>query len=800
MVALTATRSAAMPQIVGDARRASPRDAGRSAAPRRSRHVEIGDAAAPRAARGRPHARGSDRDAAPFHCGSEGGKWAPISPSPQAPSSASVSACSATSASEWPTRPRVMRDRDAAERHCVARPEGVDVIAVADADVAESASAASPASRSVGRRDIPRLVSFMLPGSPATIAHRHARPFGDRRIVGEDRSRRRRRRSMRGQDRREAEALRRLRGIEPVARDRCRRPARRRSTASACRRPAGRHAASALVERADHPVDQRRVDEGPRRVMDQHARRARSARAPRAQRAPSPGGSRRRSPAASAGCSRDAAAIERCVVVGDDDDDRSDAGMRQERVERPREDGTAADGRYCFGTSAWPARSPRPAATIRAATVDMRRTCALAWIAAMYRSRRAAAPWMTATSLRACVMPQSLTKIWAAIGSCLMNMHVQHRGSRIALGRRRSRSGRCDSATASSSRRCRASPTSRSARSRTRFGAGLVVSEMVASEQLAQGDTRSGDARRARRPGPSTWSSSPAARRTGWPRARDRGDRAGADIIDINMGCPAKKVTGGYSGSALMRDLDHALSPDRGDGRRRRRAGDAEDAARLGRGDRSTRPSSRAAPSRPACSWSPSTAARAASSIRARPTGARSARVKEAVSIPVIANGDIVGRRRRSRRCSQRPAPTAVMIGRGAYGAPWSPAHVAAYAAAGRACRRAGGAALAELRRRALRGDARALRRRTSACAARASTSAGTSTGCAPAAPAALRQAMLTDDRAARRSLRLLAAPFGRRSRSEEGGMNVDAPAVGTRPRERPAQARSSTRCRIRCS
>ena len=34
---------------------------------------------------------------------------------------------------------------------------------------------------------------------------------------------------------------------------------------------------------------------------------------------------------------------------------------------------------------------------------------------------------------------------------------------------------------------------------------------------------------------------------------------AGADIIDINMGCPAKKVTSGYSGSALMRDLDHAL-------------------------------------------------------------------------------------------------------------------------------------------------------------------------------------------------------------------------------------------------
>ncbi len=55
-------------------------------------------------------------------------------------------------------------------------------------------------------------------------------------------------------------------------------------------------------------------------------------------------------------------------------------------------------------------------------------------------------------------------------------------------------------------------------------------------------------------------SSLPAARRAGWPRARARPTDAGADIIDINMGCPAKKVTGGYSGSALMRDLDHALT------------------------------------------------------------------------------------------------------------------------------------------------------------------------------------------------------------------------------------------------
>ena len=44
----------------------------------------------------------------------------------------------------------------------------------------------------------------------------------------------------------------------------------------------------------------------------------------------------------------------------------------------------------------------------------------------------------------------------------------------------------------------------------------------------------------------------------------------GADIIDINMGCPAREVTGKQSGSALMRDLDHAARLDPGRGRRRR--------------------------------------------------------------------------------------------------------------------------------------------------------------------------------------------------------------------------------------
>ena len=56
----------------------------------------------------------------------------------------------------------------------------------------------------------------------------------------------------------------------------------------------------------------------------------------------------------------------------------------------------------------------------------------------------------------------------------------------------------------------------------------------------------------------------------------------GAEIIDINMGCPAKHVTNGASGSALMRDLDHALTLIEAVVAIGARSGDAEDAARLG--------------------------------------------------------------------------------------------------------------------------------------------------------------------------------------------------------------------------
>lgn len=93
-----------------------------------------------------------------------------------------------------------------------------------------------------------------------------------------------------------------------------------------------------------------------------------------------------------------------------------------------------------------------------------------------------------------------------------------------------------------------------------RWGAGLVVSEMVACETLAQG--REDVIRRMKADpecGPHVVQL--AGREAKWMEVGARlAQDAGAEIIDINMGCPARQVTRGLSGSALMRDLDHAMT------------------------------------------------------------------------------------------------------------------------------------------------------------------------------------------------------------------------------------------------
>ncbi len=91
------------------------------------------------------------------------------------------------------------------------------------------------------------------------------------------------------------------------------------------------------------------------------------------------------------------------------------------------------------------------------------------------------------------------------------------------------------------------------------WGAPLVVSEMVASESLVNANKDM--SRRAIGEHLAPFVIQLAGRKAFWmAEAAKRVEDLGADIIDINMGCPAKQVTKGLSGSALMRDLDHALT------------------------------------------------------------------------------------------------------------------------------------------------------------------------------------------------------------------------------------------------
>ncbi len=92
-----------------------------------------------------------------------------------------------------------------------------------------------------------------------------------------------------------------------------------------------------------------------------------------------------------------------------------------------------------------------------------------------------------------------------------------------------------------------------------KLGAGLVVSEMTAGAGLVRGER---EARvRSEGSGVAIRVVQLAGCEAHWMAEGARiAEAQGAHIIDINMGCPSKQVTNGASGSALMRDLDHALT------------------------------------------------------------------------------------------------------------------------------------------------------------------------------------------------------------------------------------------------
>lgn len=214
-----------------------------------------------------------------------------------------------------------------------------------------------------------------------------------------------------------------------------------------------------------------------------------------------------------------------------------------------------------------------------------------------------------------------------------------------------------------------------------RLGAGLVVSEMVASRELASG--RADVVRRARGEGLAPHVIQLVGSEPRWMAEGARlAEDAGADIVDINMGCPAREVTGRLSGSALMREPDFALE-----------LIEAVVGAvhvpvtlkmRLGWDDRSLN--------------APEIARRAEAAgvrlitvhgrtrcqfFKGQADWAKVAAVKAAVEVPVVVNGDITGPEE-ARIALARSGADAVMVGRGAYGQPWMPGRIAAALETGR--------------------------------------------------------------------------------------------------------------------
>lgn len=210
-----------------------------------------------------------------------------------------------------------------------------------------------------------------------------------------------------------------------------------------------------------------------------------------------------------------------------------------------------------------------------------------------------------------------------------------------------------------------------------RFGAGLVVSEMVASGEMLTAKPSVRAKARAEL-GLDLPSSVQLAGREAQPMAEAAKIVAdmGAKIIDINMGCPAKKVTGGLSGAALMRNPDHAL-------RLIEAVAGAVDLPvtlkmRLGWDETELN--------------APEIARRAeAAGVRMIVVHGRTrmqfykgeadwaaiAAVRAAVAVPVVANGDITDAASARAALAQSGA-AGVMVGRGAQGAPWRLAQIGA--------------------------------------------------------------------------------------------------------------------------
>ncbi len=200
-------------------------------------------------------------------------------------------------------------------------------------------------------------------------------------------------------------------------------------------------------------------------------------------------------------------------------------------------------------------------------------------------------------------------------------------------------------------------------------GAGMAVSEMIASGEL--GHNRPETVRRSRKDARTgIHAVQLAGRNPHWMAEAARiAEDAGADIIDINMGCPAKKVIGGYAGSALMREPERAMEIIESVVGATSRPVTLK--MRLGWDEMSINAPDIARQAENAGVQLITVHGRTRCQLyRGRADWDAIAAVRNAISIPLVANGDVENADD-ARTIVQQSGADAIMIGRGHYGQPW---------------------------------------------------------------------------------------------------------------------------------